>query len=431
MTDPSGSGAVAAKGRAGARDRRRIAVAFTWGLVLTLLLVTGYVLTAVGIPYATTAGPMVAKVHPASWLAIPTVLLWGWASGGIGGFVGRVAITRPGLVAFGLATLLLLFQTAVVVKLPITPVVDTFVLALLLFVAIDATDTAERAHLATFLHAIMALNALLALVEYASGWRLTPLFELDGTVMTYEWRASALFGHPLLNAFVTGNYLVMLAFGATLRLSPMIRAALMGLSALALIAFGGRVALVVAVAMVALAGLLGGARMLAGHRVKIDHVVFAIMALSVAVIVGVIFVDLGAADRFLDRFSNDYGSAQTRLSMLRIFGDLTWEQFLLWPDPELIGQAQREYSIRIGVESSEVGFVANYGLVVTIVFFVGLATLMRELVVATSPKALWSIVYFVAVMSTSLGIAAKTTVLAVFVLFILVLVPRSRPRPDS
>lgn len=431
MTDPSGSGAVAAKGRAGARDRRRIAVAFTWGLVLTLLLVTGYVLTAVGIPYATTAGPMVAKVHPASWLAIPTVLLWGWASGGIGGFVGRVAITRPGLVAFGLATLLLLFQTAVVVKLPITPVVDTFVLALLLFVAIDATDAAERAHLATFLHAIMALNALLALVEYASGWRLTPLFELDGTVMTYEWRASALFGHPLLNAFVTGNYLVMLAFGATPRLSPMIRAALMGLSALALIAFGGRVALVVAVAMVALAGLLGGARMLAGHRVKIDHVVFAIMAMSVAVIVGVIFVDLGAADRFLDRFSNDYGSAQTRLSMLRIFGDLTWEQFLLWPDPELIGQAQREYSIRIGVESSEVGFVANYGLVVTIVFFVGLATLMRELVVATSPKALWSIVYFVAVMSTSLGIAAKTTVLAVFVLFILVLVPRSHPRPVS
>ncbi len=415
-----------------ASDRRRVAVAATWVLALTLLVVNGYLLTSLGVPYATSAGSMLATIHPATYLSVVVVMVWAWATGGLGRLIGRIAVAHPGVVVFGLGVVLLFFDTVAVVHLPVTPVLDTFVMPLLVFVSLVQLTGPERERMGDVLHVVMVVNSLLALAEYATGWRLTPLFEADGTVMTYEWRSSALFGHPLLNAFITGNYLVALAFGAAPRLPPLVRAGLMGLTALSLIAFGGRVAMVAALALVALSALIGGARLLAGRRVDVRHAVVLIAAVTVAVIFFVIFIDVGGADRFIERFSDDHGSAQTRLSMLKIFGDLTHEQFLLWPDVDLITQAQREYSLRIGVESSEVGFVANFGLVVTIVFFLALAAFVREFLRATSATAGWSILYFVTVMSSSLGIAAKTTVMGTFVVFTLALVPKAvAPPPDG
>ncbi|MCE1235015.1 MAG: VpsF family polysaccharide biosynthesis protein [Hyphomicrobiales bacterium] len=405
--------------------RRQWATAVTFLAALTVLLVSGAVLTRFGVPYGSAGGPMPAKIHPATYLALAAVLVRGWADGGLGRLIGPMAVKRPGLVVFALGTVLLLFQTAVVVKLPLAPVVDTFVLPLALFVVLIRLDDADRRRLETLLHLILATNAALGLVEFASGWRLTPMYETDGRLMTYEWRASALFGHPLVNAFVTGDYIVALAFGATPRLGPTARLALIGLSSLSMLAFGGRVAMVTALAMLALAVGLGAIRTLAGRRFRLSHALIGVAMATVGLIFVVVFLEGGGADRFLSRFSDDHGSAQTRLSMLKIFGTLTDEQFLLWPDADLIWQAQREHAIRIGVESSEVGFVANYGLLPTLVFFGALAAFLGELVRATSRRALWPIAYFVLVMSTSLGIAAKTTVIGFLVLLTLTLTPRT------
>ncbi len=414
---------IAARPRHGA-NRRRVAVAATFALVLVVLLVSALLLTAVGIPYAVAGGSALAKIHPATFLSLVVVLVWGWANGGIGRLFGRVATRRPGLVAFGLGIALLLFQAAVVVKLPLAATLDTFLLPLMLFVAIAELDAAERARLETLLHLIVAANSLMALWEYAGGRRLTPMYEADGKLITYEWRATALFGHPLIDAYVTGNYIVALAFGAAPRLTLPWRFAAMGLASLSMIAFGGRVAMVLALVMVGLAAAIGLARLLIGGRFSIDRAIFVVAALSIATIFVVIFVDGGGADRFIERFSQDHGSAQTRLSMFRIFGDLTGEQFWLWPDPEIIAKAQREYAIRLGIESSEIGFAAAYGVLVSVVFFAALAAFMREVVRETSLQALWSVAYFVAVMSSSLGVAAKSSVLAMWVIFTLVLTPR-------
>lgn len=404
---------------------RRAAVRLTLLAVLTLLLVSAAMLARFGIPYVTSAGPMPTKIHPATYLTVIAVLAWARADGGPGRLAGRVAVDHPGVVAFGFGTVLLLFQTIVVVKLPIAPIVDTFVLPLLLFVAVIRLDDDERERLGWIVHAVMAVNTLLGLFEYASGWHLTPMYEADGTLITYEWRATALLGHPLTNAATTGAYLVALAFGATPKLPPAVRLGLIGFCGLAMIAFGGRVAMVAAAAMVVVAVVLGSARVLAGARFRLRHAMIGVLMVTLGLVFFSIFVDVGGADKFLLRFSNDYGSAQTRWAMLQIFGDLTGEQFLLWPDSNLIWQAQREHAIRIGVESSEVGFVANYGLLVTIVFFAGLTAFLRELVVATSSPTWWVIVYFAVVMSSSLGIASKTTVLALFVLLMLTMMPRS------
>lgn len=387
----------------------------TAALVAMVVLLSGSVLLGLGIPYGSQPGPIFAKIHPATYWSIVTVVLWGMARGGVGRLVASTAIERPGAMLFGFGIALVLFHAAVVVKLPLAPVIDTFVLPLALFVALLQLDRLDRRRLELALHAVMGLNAAIGLVEYASGWRLTPIFDPDGSMLTFDWRSSALFGHPLTNAFVTGNYVVALAFGASPRLPAGLRLGLGSLNALALIAFGGRVAMVLAGMMAVFALGLGALRLMVGRRFALRDAVSAIAFVTVGVVLLVLLIDAGGADRFLARFSDDQGSAQSRVNMFRVFGVLSWEQFLFWPDADAVGQAQRDFSLRIGIESSEIGFAASYGVVITVVFFATLAAFLRDVVRATSPRAWWSVLYFVGVTAASIGIATKTTMLSLFV----------------
>lgn len=402
----------------------RVAVALTVVAVIMVLLVSNMVLIAAGIPYGSPGGSLVLKIHPVTYLSAVAVLVWAWASGGFGRFVARLAVERPGIIALTAGIVLLLFHAAAVVKLSLSPIIDTFILPVLLYAALVQIDERTRARLEILVHVVLVANAALGVVEYVSGWRLTPMYDIDGTVIGFDWRSTALFGHPLANAFMNGNYFVALACGATPRLPRMLRYGFMGLTVLAMIAFGGRTAMVVGLAFGGVFAAIGAAKTLAGNRFSMNQAILGVAVAALGAIAVVMFLDSGGADRFFDRFTNDHGSAKTRVSMLKIFGDLTWEQFLLWPDAELIVQAQREFSLRIGVESSEVAFVANYGLIPTLVFFAALAAFLRELVRGTSPVAWWSVTYFVVIMSASIGIAAKTTALALFVVVTHLIMPR-------
>lgn len=401
----------------------RMATLLTFAAVIAVLGLSSMALIAMGVPYGAKGGNLATKIHPATYLALAAVAAW-MVAVGPGRVLGRLAVERAGAAAFALATVILFLHSALIVKLPLSAVIDTFLLTVFLFMALDWLDAASRDRLAAIVHTIMIANAILGIVEYGSGWRLTPMYDIDGTVMSYDWRSTAIFGHPLSNAFQTGTYLVALACGAGARMPTVIRLGAMGLSALALVAFGGRVALVLAFAMVAAIGAIGGIKVLLGRRFRLGDAIAGVTILSLAAIAVVVFVDSGGADKFLLRFSQDHGSAQTRVSMFRIFGDLDWAQFLAWPDTDLITQAQREYGLRIGVESSEVGLVASYGLLTAGLFMAALGAFMSDLVWATGKRTIWLVIYFVGVMSASTGIANKSTNLAVYTVSVFLVMPR-------
>lgn len=412
---------------AAAGDKRALlATRITFAAVVAVMLISSMTLIAAGVPYASTGGSVLTKIHPATWIATVAVLAWVIAGGGGGRLLARVAIERPGVIAFGLATGVLFFQGTVVQKMPLSQPIDTFVLPILLFLALGHVDGATRRRMEWFAHGVLIVNALLGCFEYASGWRLTPMYDIDGSIIA-DWRSTALLGHPLVNAFASGCWLVILATGAAPRLHALPRLLLMGLAAVSLVAFGGRVAMVLAYAMVVVLALLGGLRLAAGGRFRLRDAVIAIALLTAFAVFAVVVIDAGGADRLVDRFTNDSGSAGTRVSMLRIFGDLTPEQFLLGPDPAQIAQAQRDYGIKIGIESSEVAFVAFYGLAVTVVFLAALGAYLAELVRATSWSTLWPTLFFVIVMSASTGLSSKSTILGTFTVMMLVMMPRTPP----
>jgi hypothetical protein len=408
----------------GRRFAGRVAMALTLLSIVVMMTVSAAMLTRIGIPYVSSGGSLLTKIHPATWIAALAVLPLAVARGGVIRLAVGTAVGRPGVAALACGAGLVLVHVILVSRLPLAPIIDTFVLPVLLVVLLEAADRRDLDRLARFLMVIFAINAALGCLEYASGWRLTPMYDGEGRPIAYDWRASALFGHPLANAFLDGAWLLALAAGALPRLSRTTRLAAIGLAAVALVAFGGRVSMVSSVALSAAIAGLAALRVVAGARFRLATAVTAILAVTVAALFVVVFVDMGAADRFIGRFSSDHGSAQARVAMFGIFENLTVEQFLMWPDPGLIARAQREFGIRVGVESSQVAFVAFYGLTVTLVFLAAVGLFLYELVRATGPRTWWLVLYFVVVMSSSNGIAAKSLGLAQFAVIVLTLMPR-------
>lgn len=428
--DASGVTIAGPSPSAGRRRAERIAVALACLSVVLMMTASAALLTRLGIPYVSSGGSLVTKIHPATWVAALAVLPLALARGPVRLAVGT-AIGRPGIAALAFGAGLLIVHIVLVSHLPLAPVIDTFLLPILLFVLFEAADARDLERLAGILVVIFVANALIGCAEYVSGWRLTPMYDGEGRPIGYDWRASALFGHPLVNAFLDGAWLLAFAAGALPGLSRVVRLAAMGLAAVALVAFGGRVSMITALGLTAAIGGLATLRILAGRRFRLGTAVTAVLGLTIAALIVVVFLDMGVADRFIDRFSSDHGSAQARVAMFGIFENLTRDQFLLWPDPDTIAQAQREFGIRVGVESTEVAFVAFYGLAATLVFVAAIGLFLWELVRATSATTWWLVVYFVVVMSSSNGIAAKSLGLAQFTMIVLTFMPRPLPARRS
>jgi uncharacterized protein YceK len=393
-----------------------------WASVAAMAAISAMALVALGVPYAVSGGSFLTKIHPATWFAVAAVMAAMVERGGAGRWAAEIAVDHPGVIALGAAVVLVFVHTALVQHLPLSAIIDTFVLPILVFAAIGALDPASRRPIGTALHLFFAFNAIVGLVEYFTGWRLTPMYDIDGTII-HDWRSTAILGHPLNNAFATGCWLVMTATGGGRSMPLVLRAAAMALAAAALVAFGGRVAMILAFAIVAAAGGLGGLRVLAGRRFALGDAAAMVAAVTVVAVIAIVAVDAGAADRLIQRFSDDSGSAGTRIAMFRIFTDLGWEEFLFGPPPELMIQAQRSYGITIGIESTEVAFVAFYGLIPALLLLAALGAYLVELVRATSRESLWPVAFFVVVMSASTGLSSKSTNLAFFTVMVMTMMP--------
>ena len=104
------------------------------------------------------------------------------------------------------------------------------------------------------LHVVMFVNAGLGIAEFAFDFRLTP-FVAGGQTILGDYRSTALLGHPLLNAGTTALYAAMLTLGGDRALKLPLRVIMTTIQLVALVPFGGRTSLTLAVVFVCLAAL--------------------------------------------------------------------------------------------------------------------------------------------------------------------------------
>ncbi|HYD15900.1 MAG TPA: VpsF family polysaccharide biosynthesis protein [Hyphomicrobium sp.] len=391
------------------------------GLFAVLMLaLSPFALSALGYGYSEAGGNALTKFHPSTYYLCALAAFAALATGDPLAATLRALREAPSVVVLGAAVTLGVVHAMLFSGHPITPLIETFVPAMLILLLLRNIPEGRGRALALLLHSFMALNAGLGIFEALSGWRLTPLV-LNGEELTYEWRSSALLGHPLANAMLTGSYLLILAFGGGRDLPAPLRIAAFGLNLAAMAMFGGRAATVLA--LLVMGGLVArrAFAVLNGAPVNASTLLLTLAGLPFVGAGLFAMFSTNFLERFLRRFSDDAGSAQARNDMFEIFSHVQMHDLLIGPDPQLVATWQGLLGLDQGIESFWLAFVLFYGLVVSVLIFGGLFLFCREIALRSRSGAGWVLAFFIAVASVSTSLSGKSNILTVVTLFVLVL----------
>lgn len=393
------------------------------GLALVAALfmtISPLALVALGFAYDEAGGSPLEKVHPATIAAFAVLGLSAlYVRNPLTGLVNGLA-NAPGAFFFLVAIGLLIAHSVRVVQLPFTSFIDTFIAPVVVFFLYRDLREQRAGRFALLFHTLMIANALVGIAEFAAGERITPLVA-SGLVIEDDWRSTALLGHPLANASLTGAYLFALALGAGRDLPRPLAVFAFVVSAAGMVVFGGRASSVILLLMLAGLGLTRLISVFNGRRFDTRSILAALIALPIVSLSLVVLVEAGFFDRFIERFFDDQGSASTRIEMFELFKHIAWDELLLAPDAKQLATLRATYGLDFGIESFWISFILNHGIVPGLVFFAGLIYFLREVVRHLMPGAVWVLVFFFAVASTSVSLSAKTPLLAVLILMLVVL----------
>ena len=407
----------------GAAPRAGVGAAFDrWSLsLLTLLLLglSGGMLWVIGLNYEGLTGSAPQKIHPATYLAVMLVGLAMLRAGNPVSYIAWTLAKRPMSVLVAVCGIVLLLLIAARGGAGLAGTIDTFVLPGLVVILLADRDARTMDRLETIVHAVMLANAVLGLVELVSGQRFFP-FRLDGQVFETDTRSAALQGHPLTNATVTACYVLMLVTGAS-TLAPAKRIAMIGLQFIALVAFGGRSAMVLALLLSAAYLVVPLHRTLSAGRIPILGAA-ALVLLVTLVPIGIGgLAATGFFDAMLSRFQSDGGSAHARVEMFELFDRLSLGDIIVGPDLQLVESLRRISGLEWGIENPIVKNVLYHGAFMTLVEVLAVAFFLREVVRQCRPGLALPILAFVMLVNTYESLGGKTTLLAKFALMLLVL----------
>ena len=408
-----------------------------WGALLAVVLlfaVSDLALEALGYRYLGTGGPFFQKLHPSSYVVMAAFFAMLLRTGHPLDALMSQGRRWPGATVF-LGFVLVLQAVILLKNYPLTYAIDTFLVPVLLFFVLAQLAPPEKRMLAYLVLAIFLANTALGFGEYATGEK---LLSLEGgsdvaekIADSLDWRPTAIFGHPLRNAFLTGLCVLILM---TMTLPLRARLAFLALQLVAMLLFGGRSSMAIIAVLVVIMGAAGLVKLLLGRRFDIMAIPKALGGLVAAGAILFVLLSTGALDKVIERFEWDE-SAETRVSAIRMF-----EQFE--PIDVLFGisQARKDalqviYDTQFGIEIFWLAFLLDYGLIMLAAFTVAIAVFMRDIVAATSSRAGWLIAFFFLGISASLGISAKGVLLSQFVVMAMLFFDpqsnRDRNRPRS
>lgn len=395
-----------------------LALAFTG----FLLVVSPMALTMVGWNYDSLGGAAFMRFHPATYTMLLLFVVVALRDGNPLASVFSAFAHDLLVFAFLIMWIVMLVHGTRNQELPAAGLVDTFLLPVLTLLMFRRLEPETLGRMRWIVHVAFAANAVIGMGEVASGLRLTP-YVAGGVAIGDDWRATALFGHPLGNALATGCYATILLLGGAKELTGWPRRITLILQFGGMAAFGGRASLVLLVLAGSIALCLSVMHLLAGKRVALRDA--AIVAIGLPMLLGGVALayEFGAFDRLILRFVSDGGSAKARIIMFELFNDFTLAELLFGPPQSQLAHLVNIYRLEFGIESLWIAFSLYYGIVPTILFFSGLLLFLVSLTRSCQTRAWIVLGYFFVVNSTFLGLAGKTIGFTTLCLLLLLLLP--------
>ncbi len=396
-------------------------------ITIVLFGISGGLLWMVGYNYDGISGGAATKIHPGTYL---TVLLFGWSLIVAGQPVPRLvhlANKRPAGFLMVAVSGTILVATIVRSGPGMAGLIDTYLACGLAVLLLADADDKLLAWLERIIHVMMTANALLAIAEFVTQKQVFP-YRFEGLAFEWDPRSTALHGHPLANAMITGCYLMALLSGAR-SLALWQRLPMIGVQAVALIVFGGRSAAAAAL----LLGLAYGAfQLLVRLRNGRLHLLgAAVGALTLAFVPAVIaaLTALGFFDILIARFFSDGGSAEARREMFDLLAMFPVGDLLLGPDTDLVDSHRRIQGLEWGIENPVVRMLLYQGFFITVALLGCFLLQMRELSKITAPGLWLPMIIWLVLLNGAESIASKTTLSTKFVLLAVALYRRPSPEP--
>ncbi len=394
-------------------------------ITLGLFCLSGGLLWDLGYNYDGLTGSALTKLHPMTYLAVLAFAGYAIADGNPVRYAVQRAQKRPGAALMLAAALALLMHIVTHSKNNMGGAVDTFLIPALLAMMLADTDARGLRRLAWIVHGMMTVNALMALFEFVTDHRYFP-FRLDGMAFPFDTRSSALQGHPLENAAITGCYVMMLLSGST-ALSAGLRLVMVGLQLAALVTFGGRSALVLTLLLSPVYMLGVFHRVMRSGRVPLLNAAVTLMLAGLVPLVIALLWQRGFFDALITRFNDDGGSAHARVAMFALFEHVPFRDLLVGPDISSIDSVRRVNGLEWGIENPIVKTLLYQGLLMTMLLAVALVLFLRDIARRCGPGVWLPLLSFAILINTSESISGKTSVISKFVIMLLCLYPRPAP----
>ena len=368
-------------------------------------------LTWIGVAYMTEGGSLLEKVHPGTYVLCvsfatrvatqdrPNATIWKFFGGDY-----RIALYFSSLAGCLIYMLLSTGSGNVIVLL------DTFLPAGLLACVVHDASPRERWFLTCVFRCGIMTNCVVALGEGVAHATLVPLYlnDIGYHPAVGEFRPTGFYDHPLTGATMTLMGLALAPQGL-LRKSTYL-----ALAIAALIAFGGRVA---AVAALASAILIGGARL--GQRVLCrDRSALLLMLyyglwFAAGCALAILAYEAGFGERFLGHLYWD-PSAQIRIAQWRILEKFSKWQLLFGVRREDLLSLLTQFWLQSGVEVIEnfwLLMLVGLGIVGFPLFVTGFLSLLAWCWHTTCFRGRFLLVSVLMVVSTSNSLGRKSTLL--------------------
>lgn len=395
--------------------------------VVAMFSLSGFALEFFGIPYNSPGGSIITKIHPATYIFVLALGLAVIANPNPVAYMFDLMARCLGSTFLLVACILLwIFIARFKGDQPASFLIDAIMVAAIIYMLFADVGDRARLRIARIVHTLMIVNCCLSLVEGLSGWRLFP-FVLNDTEQEWEYRATALLGHPLGGALATGVYAIVLTTVGEVRgLGARWRAPIVLLCMAAMPFIGSRVSFLIVYATVAVVLGLKFLRFLSGAGVTMRMLVAVLLLFPLVTLAIFILYQMGIFDNFLDRFINDKGSAQSRVVLFKLFEDISLRNLLLgYHDINLETQVRLSGLVE-GIENSWAGHALRFGVIMTIVLWFGIAGWFVDMLRAIGRGAVLPLAYVFLILSTTVGISGKTNMMSVPAAIMLSLIGRSR-----
>ncbi len=386
---------------------QRVLMALMVIVLLEMLLLPNPLLTQFTGYAEPGGGNPLLKIHFYSYtlfLALAYVV----ASMGLVRFTAEQVVARPGVVQF--AGVILLCAVITIWRQGIGGVaymVDTLLAAPLAVMLAFSLDDERRRKLTSLIVYFVTFNAVIGVIERIAGVHFI-FTELD----KFEYfRATALMGHPLENAFVTSSAMFL---AVAMPWSAWKKALILSVCMAGILAFGARSSFGVTIALGIAAALFLGGRALLRGEMRLSTLVAAPWIAILALAAGAVLTFGTVLGERIVKLAKFDESAQTRVDAFKLFDYLSPSDILYGVDFAEVNFLLTTYKDVQIIENCWINILLMLGAVLFIVFAASLLGFLRSIARGRGAIAAFAILNFILVASTSNSISTKTPSLAIF-----------------